>query len=103
VVIGQMANAFACRSTVRPVWHQALLANRLLLFAVGSSLAALVGFLLIPPLADLLDQAPPSVTGLLVALLAAPVVVSADGMHKAWLARRAVRDRREGTEASPAR
>ena len=88
VVIGQMANAFACRSTVRPVWRQRLLTNRLLLFAVATSLAALAGFLFIPPLADLLGQAPPSLAGLGVALLAVPAVILVDGIHKTLLVRR---------------
>jgi magnesium-transporting ATPase (P-type) len=88
VVFGQVANAFACRSTVRPVWRQSLRTNGLLLVAVGTSLAALGAFLLVPPLADLLDQAPPSLPGLLVALAAVPAVVLVDGAHKARLAAR---------------
>ncbi|MFM8303774.1 MAG: HAD-IC family P-type ATPase [Actinomycetota bacterium] len=88
VVVGQMANAFACRSTVRPVWRQALLANRLLLVGVATSFLALVAFLLVPALADLLEQAAPTAAGLLTALLAAPAVLAADGIHKAWIARR---------------
>ncbi|MFA5882284.1 MAG: cation-transporting P-type ATPase [Acidimicrobiia bacterium] len=87
VVVGQMANAFACRSTRRPVWRQRLGTNRLLLFAVATSLAALAGFLFIPPLADLLDQAVPSLAGFGVALLAVPAVLAVDGLHKARLAR----------------
>ena len=51
----------------------------------------LAGFLCIPPIADLLDQAPPSLAGFAVALLAIPAVLAADTLHKA--AHRAARDR----------
>ena len=57
---------------------------------VGVELLALVGFLFIPPVASLLDHAPPSLAGFAVALLAAPAVIAADAAHKAWRARRRV-------------
>jgi magnesium-transporting ATPase (P-type) len=87
VVIGQAANAFACRNESR--WPGALgwTSNRLLVGAVLVELLALVGFLFIEPLASLLDQAPPSWAGFAVALLAAPAVLAADAAHKAWRAR----------------
>jgi calcium-translocating P-type ATPase len=90
VVIGQAANAFACRSASR--WPGALgwTSNPLLVGGVGVELLALVGFLFIPPIASLLDHAPPSGAGFLVALLAAPAVLAADAAHKAWRARRRV-------------
>ena len=72
VVFGQMANAFACRSATRPPWRLGWTSNRLLLWAVGTEAVALALFLLVPPMADLLDHAPPPCGGLLVALLAAP-------------------------------
>ncbi len=82
VVIGQAANAFACRSATR--WPGALgwTSNRLLLGAVAVELGMLAGFLLIPPVADLLDQAPPPAAGFAVAVLAAPAVLAADALHK---------------------
>jgi Cation transporting ATPase, C-terminus len=82
VVFGQLANAFACRSTVRPFWKLAWRANRLLLFAVAAELAMLVGFLYITPLAALLGQSGPSLVGFAVALLAIPAVLTADTLHK---------------------
>ena len=87
VVIGQAANAFACRSESK--WPGAVgwTTNRLLVGAVAVELLALVGFLFIEPLASLLDQAPPSWVGFAVALLAAPAVLAADAAHKAWRAR----------------
>jgi calcium-translocating P-type ATPase len=82
VVIGQAANAFACRSATR--WPGALgwTSNRLLLGAVAVELVMLAGFLLIPPVADLLDQAPPPAAGFAVAILAAPALLAADALHK---------------------
>jgi magnesium-transporting ATPase (P-type) len=82
VVIGQAANAFACRSATR--WPGALgwTTNPLLIAAVAIELLALAGFLLIPPVADLLDQAVPPLAGFVVAMLAAPAVLLADAVHK---------------------
>jgi magnesium-transporting ATPase (P-type) len=82
VVFGQMANAFACRSATR--WPGALgwTSNRLLVGAVLVELALLAGFLLIPPVASILDHAPPPAAGLAVAVLAAPAVLAADALHK---------------------
>ena len=92
VVVGQMANAFACRSATR--WPGALgwTGNRLLLAAVAVELAILAGFLLIPPVASLLEHATPPAAGLAVALLTAPAVLAADALHKRARARRHVRD-----------
>jgi calcium-translocating P-type ATPase len=82
VVIGQIANAFACRSATRPPGQLGWRSNRLLLWAVMVELVALSGFLLIPPVARLLKQAFPPMAGLLVALAAAPLVLAADRIHK---------------------
>ena len=88
VVFGQMANAFACRSASVPPWRLGWTTNRLLLAAVAVELVALLGFLLLPFMADLLDQAFPPWQGFLVALLAAPAVLVADALHKHRRARR---------------
>ena len=88
VVVGQVANAFACRSTVRPAWAVGWTANRLLLGAIAAEIAMLIGFLYIPMLAEVLDQAPPSWAGFAVALLAAPAVLAADALQKRAMARR---------------
>jgi calcium-translocating P-type ATPase len=87
VVIGQMANAFACRSTTR--WPGALgwRTNPYLLGAVVAELLLLAAFLYIPPLARVLGHAPPGHTGLGTALLAFPAVLVADAVAK-WLWRR---------------
>jgi magnesium-transporting ATPase (P-type) len=88
VIFGQMATAFACRSATRPVHRVGLGGNRLLVGAVASSGLALAGFLLIPPVADVLEHAAPPAAGLAIALCAIPAVVAADAVHKALRARR---------------
>jgi hypothetical protein len=82
VILGQAANAFACRSVTR--WAGALgwTRNRFLLASVGIELALLAGFMFVDPLASLLGQAPPPALGWAVALLAAPAVLAADAAHK---------------------
>ncbi len=82
VVIGQIANSFACRSATRWPGLLGWRSNRLLLWAVGVELIALAGFLLIPPVANLLGQAFPPLAGFVVALLAAPLVLGVDRLHK---------------------
>jgi magnesium-transporting ATPase (P-type) len=88
VVFGQVANAFACRSATLGPAALGWFTNRLLLYGVGAELAALAGFLLIPPIASLLGQAPPPATGLVVAVLAAPAVLIVDGLYKRLRANR---------------
>ena len=83
VVIGQAANAFACRSATRSPGRVGWRSNRFLLWAVAVELAALAGFLFIGPVARTLGHRPPPMAGFLVALLAAPVVLAADRVHKA--------------------
>lgn len=83
VVLGQVANAFACRSTVLPVWRIGWTTNRLLFGALVAELAMLVAFLYVRPLAELLDQAGPSWAGFAIAVLAIPAVIAADTVHKA--------------------
>ena len=82
VVIGQAANAFACRDTGR--WPGALgwTTNRLLLVGVGVEILLLGLLLYLEPVASLLGQAPPTALGWLVAALAAPAVLLADAAHK---------------------
>jgi calcium-translocating P-type ATPase len=82
VVIGQFANAFACRSTVLPAWRVPLRTNRLLLGALGVEVVVLGVFLFVSPVADLLDQRPPSVAGFAVALATAPVLLLVDAAQK---------------------
>jgi magnesium-transporting ATPase (P-type) len=82
VVIGQIGSSFACRSATRPPWRLGWTSNRLLLWATGAAIAICITLLAFAPLADLLDQQPPSAAGLAVAALAAPAVLAADRVHK---------------------
>jgi magnesium-transporting ATPase (P-type) len=91
VVLGQMANAFACRSRVRTVFQKRLRGNRFLPAAVAVELLLLAAFLGIPRLADLLDHAVPTAAGWAVAALAPVAVVAADTMDKRAARRRFTR------------
>ncbi|MGZ4539338.1 MAG: cation-translocating P-type ATPase [Blastococcus sp.] len=88
VVLGQFANAFACRSTSRPPWRLGWRTNPLLLWAVGAELVILVALLTIPVVADLLGQRIPSLLGLVLAGATVPVLLVADALHKSVAARR---------------
>jgi magnesium-transporting ATPase (P-type) len=87
VVLGQVATAFACRSTTRSVFRMRWATKGVLLVAVAVEVLALVLFLFVPPLADLLRAAPPTLAGFLVALSAIPAVLGVDTLAKARLAR----------------
>jgi magnesium-transporting ATPase (P-type) len=89
VVVGQTANAFACRSAT--VWPGRLgwTTNRFLLVAVTIEGGIAAAFLLVPKLASLLDQDLPTAAGLAAALLAAPAVLAADASYKSVARRRA--------------
>ncbi|GAA0262334.1 cation-transporting P-type ATPase [Saccharothrix mutabilis subsp. mutabilis] len=80
IVIGQLANAFACRSATKPV--RTLRGNRLLLGAVAFEVAVLAVFLFVPPLPGLLGGSPPSAWGWLFAAAAAPAVLLVDALYK---------------------
>ena len=82
VVLGQMANAFACRSERVPPWALGWWTNPLLVKAVAAELVMLAAFLFVGPLARTLGQGPPAVGPLGVAALAAPFVLAADMRHK---------------------
>ena len=59
VLIGQAGNAFACRSATRPPGRLGWFTNRLLVIAIVVQLLALAAFLLVEPLAELLEHRPP--------------------------------------------
>jgi calcium-translocating P-type ATPase len=87
VVLGQLANAFACRSSTRWAGAMGWFTNRLLVGAVALELVVAGAFLLVPPVADLLRHQAPPLAGWAVALLAIPSVIGADAAVKR-LARR---------------
>jgi magnesium-transporting ATPase (P-type) len=82
IALGQMANAFACRSTVQPVWKMNPLGNPLVLAAVAAEALLLVCFLGIPQLSELLGGAWPTWQGWLAAAGSAVAVLSVDGVVK---------------------
>jgi len=82
VVIGQAANGFACRSATRSAWRLGWTSNRLLLVGLAASATALVAFLGLPPIADVLDQAPPPAAVWPLIVLTGPAVLAADALHK---------------------
>jgi hypothetical protein len=86
VVLGQLGNAFACRSETRPPWQLGWGGNRLLLAAVLVELLALAAFLGVPAVADLLGHGMPPWIGAVIAILAAPAVLGADALDK-WIRR----------------
>ncbi len=88
VVIGQAANAFACRSATRRPGALGWTSNRLLVGAVAVELVLLAGFLLVGPIAELLEHAPPPAAALFVAALTAPALLAADALHKRQRRRR---------------
>jgi magnesium-transporting ATPase (P-type) len=94
VVLGQVANAWACRSSTRPFWRLQLRGNPLLIGAVGVELLLLAAMLGLPPLASVLGQRVPPLPGAAAALLAVPAVLLADAAHKAVASLR--RTRHEG-------
>jgi magnesium-transporting ATPase (P-type) len=100
VVLGQLANAFACRSTTRRPGQLGWTSNPLLLPAVGVELVALAAFLTVPAIADTLGQSLPTLLGLCLASTAIPAVLAADAVHK-WARRH--RPRRDDRTFGPSR
>jgi magnesium-transporting ATPase (P-type) len=92
IALGQMANAFACRSTRTPVWRLSFRANPWVLASVGAELLLLLGFLGVPWLADLLGGAWPSTVGWTAALACPVAVIAVDS----WTKRRRRRSARSG-------
>ena len=88
VVLGQAANAFACRSFTQTPAALGWFTNRLLIAAIVGELALLGVFLFWPPLASLLGQRPPTQVGWLWAAAAFPLLLVADALYKRVRARR---------------
>jgi magnesium-transporting ATPase (P-type) len=95
VVLSQTANAFACRSTVRPVWKMHFLGNRLLIVGAGTGLLMAGLFLFLPSIADLLGHQNPTWPGWLIALASIPLLLMVDAIHK-----RIIRKRSSTTSAA---
>jgi magnesium-transporting ATPase (P-type) len=82
VILGQAANAFACRSTTRSPNALGWRTNPVLLMAVGIQLLMLVGFLYLPPVSAVLGHASPPPIGWIIAAAAVPAVLMADALQK---------------------
>jgi magnesium-transporting ATPase (P-type) len=82
VVIAQTANAFACRSTIRPAWQLSWTSNRFLLVAASLELSFAIAFIAIPACARLIGQEAPPATSWFVVLASAPAMLAADGLWK---------------------
>jgi magnesium-transporting ATPase (P-type) len=91
IALGQMANAFACRSTITPVWRLKVTTNRLVVAAVLVQLVLLAVFLGFAPLAGLLGGSWPTSTGWLAAAAAPVALVTVDGLVKEARRRRGPR------------
>jgi magnesium-transporting ATPase (P-type) len=107
IVLGQLANAFACRSESRPAWRVDPRRNPLLLGAIVVELMMLLAFLGVPPLADALGGSLPTPLGWALASTAIPVVLLADAAAKRRRGRaagdRGSRAATPGTRRWPAR
>ena len=88
VVLGQLANAMACRSSTR--WPGALgwRTNRLLFPAMFAGLAFGLATVFIPAVAAAMGQGPPTAVGWVIALLAIPLMLSVDALSKVLRRRR---------------
>jgi magnesium-transporting ATPase (P-type) len=82
VVLGQVGNAFACRSTTQSPGALGWTTNPLLISAVAAEVALLTVFLFVPQVASVLGHQPPSLAGWTLALLAPTLVLLADATHK---------------------
>ncbi len=88
IVLGQLANAYACRSETRPVWRVDPRRNRLLPGAIAIELALLAVFLAVPAVAGMLGGAWPTPAGWAIAVIAVPILLLADTGYKAVRRRR---------------
>ena len=82
VVVGQAANAFACRSFTRMPWKLGWTTNRYLIPAIVFAFIVAGVALLVPAVAHQLDQAAPGWAGMVVATIAWPLVLTIDALDK---------------------
>jgi magnesium-transporting ATPase (P-type) len=103
IALGQLANALACRSWVQPAWSKRFKGNRLLGWALLADLVLCLGFVVIPPLADLLGGTWPPAVGLVGAAMTAIGVLAVDAAAKVVTERRrrATDDRHDSDSARP--
>jgi magnesium-transporting ATPase (P-type) len=95
IALGQMANAFACRSDTVPIWRLAIRDNLFIVVAVAAELLLLAVFLGVPPLARLLGGSSPPTVGWICAFGAASMVIVTDAAYKYLRRRRLARQHQE--------
>jgi calcium-translocating P-type ATPase len=88
VVLGQKANAWACRSVTVPPWRLGWFGNPLLVYTGAVEMVFALVCLSVGPVAEALDNRFPSLVGLLVALIAIPAVWIGDAVWKSRRDRR---------------
>lgn len=88
VVLGQMANAMACRSSTR--WPGALgwTTNRLLFPAMLSGLVFGLVTVFVPAVATAMGQGPPTAVGWMIAIVTIPLMLGVDAASKSVRRRR---------------
>jgi magnesium-transporting ATPase (P-type) len=82
VVLGQKANAWACRSATVPPWRLGWFGNRLLVYTTIAEVVFASVCLLVRPVADVLDNRFPPALAVVVAALAIPAVWAVDAAYK---------------------
>jgi len=101
VVLGQVANAQACRSATRTPWRLGWTTNHLMNLALCVQLLLLVYLLAIPPVAEFLGQGVPSLAAALVACSAIPVLLGVDAAQKGVRSHQAHRSHHQRKLAAP--
>jgi magnesium-transporting ATPase (P-type) len=82
VVVGQLANAVACRDETRAAWRVRLRGNSLLAWALAVEAVLCLAFVGWAPLARVLGGSWPGVVGVVGALATGAAVVVVDAVHK---------------------
>lgn len=82
VVLGQKANAWACRSSTLPPWRLGWFGNRLLIFTAIEEMAFAILCLTFGPVADALENRFPPLLACGVAMASIPAVWLVDALWK---------------------
>jgi P-type Ca2+ transporter type 2C len=101
IVVMQMANAFACRSTTASLFTIGPFTNRLLNIAVLLEAVALLAFIYVPPIYGALGGLPLSLWQWLPVLVTPWILLGAEELRKTRLRRRVPLASRSGPAAGP--
>ncbi len=83
VVLGQKANAWACRSATKTPWRLGWSSNHLLVYAAAGEMVFAIVCLTFAPIAHALDNQFPPLLATVVAALSIPAVWLVDALYKA--------------------